>query len=282
MRMKRGNSTMARTVYDKLRALQDVLSRKFEVEREIQEIPKSLATKTELLNRVKKSSMDKGAGYQVALTQIQDFTQKLADAEQAREKYEGQMDLIKTQREYEALDKEIKEATEKEQTLRKELQREQSLSEELKAAIEKEEMMIKKQEEDVKEEQSKIKLKIKEKNQELKKLQNEEKKITPGLDEEILFKFERIIKSKAGVGIVSLSKGVCAGCYMILPPQFVNTVRLGEKVEFCPYCSRILFYSDEEEIESLETASLEEEVEDEEEEEEEQEEEASDEEEEEI
>ena len=33
------------------------------------------------------------------------------------------MDAIKTQREYEALDKEIKDATEKEQGLRKELQR---------------------------------------------------------------------------------------------------------------------------------------------------------------
>ena len=52
---------MARTVYDKLRALQEVLSKKFEVEKEIQEIPKSLATKTELLNRLKKSFMDKSA-----------------------------------------------------------------------------------------------------------------------------------------------------------------------------------------------------------------------------
>ncbi len=273
---------MARTVYDKLRMLQDVLSRKFEVEREIQEIPKSLATKTELLNRVKKSSMDKAASYEVAQARITELTQKLTEAEQSREKYEGQMDQIKTQREYEALDKEIKEATEKEQNLRKELQREQGLTEELKGSIDKEEMMIKKQEEDVKEEQSKIKIKIKEKNSELKKLQNEEKKITPGLDEEILFKFERIIRSKQGVGIVSLSKGVCMGCYMILPPQFVNTVRLGEKVEFCPYCSRILFYSDEAEDETLETAIMEEDVEEEEEDEEEAEDEAAEEEEEEM
>jgi uncharacterized protein len=273
---------MARTVYDKLRALQEVLSHKFEVEKEISEIPKSLATKTELLNRLKKSYMEKRATYDAAKARITDFSQKLTDAEQSREKYEGQMDVIKTQREYEALDKEIKEATEKEQSLRKELQREQNLDEELKASLEKEEMMISKQEEDVKEEQSKIKLKVKEKNLELKKLQTEEKKITPGLDEEILFKFERIIRSKAGVGIVSLSKGVCTGCYMILPPQFVNTVRLGEKVEFCPYCSRILFYSDDEEGETLETAGAEEDVDEEDEEEEDQEDEPPEDEEEEI
>lgn len=273
---------MARTVYDKLRALQDVLSKKFEVEKEIQEIPKSLATKTELLNRLKKSFMDKSATYQAAETHVTELSQKLGEAEQSRESSEGQMDVIKTQREYEALDKEIKDATEKEAQLRKELQREQTSSEELKAGLEKDEMMIRKQEEDVKEEQSKIKLKIKEKNAELKKLQGEEKKITPGLDEDILFKFERIIKSKSGLGIVSLTKGVCTGCYMILPPQFVNTVRLGERVEFCPYCSRILFYQEDEEGESLETASMDEEVDEEEEEEEEQEDEGPEEEEEEI
>ena len=260
---------MARTVYDKLRALQDVLSKKFEVEKEIQEIPKSLATKTELLNRLKKSYLEKSATHLATDARIQDITLKLSEAEQGREKSEGQMDVIKTQREYEALDKEIKDATEKEQNLRKDLQREQTSVEELKNALEKEQMMIQKQEEDVTEEQSKIKVKVKEKGTELKKLQGEEKKITPGLEEDILFKFERIIKSKSGLGIVSLTKGVCTGCYMILPPQFVNTVRLGERVEFCPYCSRILFYQEDEEGESLETALLDEEAEEEDEEEEE-------------
>ena len=263
---------MARTIYDKLRALQDVLSRKFEVEKEIQEIPKSLATKTELLNRLKKSYMEKSATNQAAELRVQDLGQKLVEAEGNREKSEGQMDVIKTQREYEALDKEIKDAADKEQSFRKELQREQTAIEELTNALEKEEMMIRKQEEDVKEEQSKIKLKVKEKNSELKKLLGDEKKITPGLEEDILFKFERIIKNKSGLGIVSLTKGVCTGCYMILPPQFVNTVRLGAHVEFCPYCSRILFYREDEEGEILETAILDEEAEEEEEDEEEEEE----------
>jgi hypothetical protein len=79
---------MARTVYDKLRALQDVLSKKFEVEKEIQEIPKSLATKTELLNRLKKSYTERSGTWQAAGERITDITQKLADAEQARESSE--------------------------------------------------------------------------------------------------------------------------------------------------------------------------------------------------
>ena len=78
-------------------------------------------------------------------------------------------------------------------------------------------------------------------------MKKEEKAITPGLDEEILFKFERIIKSKSGLGIVPIEKGVCNGCHMILTAQFVNDVREGEGIMFCPNCSRILFYPEEEE-----------------------------------
>jgi uncharacterized protein len=274
---------MAANIYDKLRTLQDILSRKFEVEKEIEEIPKSLATKTELLNRIRKSYTDKSSSFQEVQNRIVEISARLAEAEQAREQYESQMDAIKTQREYEALDKEIKEATEKEQNLRKDLQREENLRDELKGNLEKEEMMIQKQEEEVKEEQSKIKLKVKDKTKEFKSLQGEEKKATPGIDEEILFKFERIIRSKAGVGIVALQKGVCSGCYMILPPEFVNTVRTGENVMFCPYCSRILFYSDDTDEDTIEAGGIDEDVEDEEDDaEEEQEEEAGDDEEDEL
>jgi hypothetical protein len=34
---------------------------------------------------------------------------------------------------------------------------------------------------------------------------------------------------------------------MILPMQFVNDVRNGEQIRFCPYCSRVLFFQTEEE-----------------------------------
>ena len=170
--------------------------------------------------------------------------QKLIDAENARETYEKQMDLIKTQREYEALDKEIKTAIEKEQQFRKDILKEEKTSEELAHALEREESMIKQQEEELKSEQQKIEKESKSREKLLKDLRKEEQQIIPGLDEEIVFKFERIIKSKAGLGIVPIKGDVCTGCHMLLPAQFVNDVRVGENIRFCPYCSRILFHQE--------------------------------------
>ena len=232
-------------VFTKLRSLQEILSQKFEIEREMEEIPKILATRTELLNRMKKSYLEKTQEYETKGRYIEELRNKAIEAERVREGFEQQMDMIQTQREYEALDKEIKDSGEKEQDLRRDLQREEQLIGEMKANLEKDESMISKQEEEVQKEQSRIKEAVAAKGKDLKALEKKEKTITPGLDEEILFKFERIIKSKAGLGIVPIEHGVCSGCHMILSVQFVNDVHEGEGIMFCPYCSRILFHEPE-------------------------------------
>jgi uncharacterized protein len=107
--------------------------------------------------------------------------------------------------------------------------------------------MISQQEEELKVEQAKNDNEKQSKEDILKSLKSEEAKVTPGMNEEILFKFERIIRNKSGLGIVPVLNGICTGCHMILPGQFVNDVRKGEEILFCPYCSRILFHSDAEE-----------------------------------
>ncbi len=235
---------MMQEVFTKLRTLQEVLSKKFGVQTNIKEIPKILATKIELLSRLKKTYAEKGEEYQAKIKALDRLRDNAIEAERGRERFEEQMDLIQTQREYEALDKEIKNAGEREQDLRRDLQREEKLLDEMKLNLQKEEVMIQKQEEEVKTEQERIKKQLKEKETELRSLTREEKKITPGLDEEILFKFERIIKNKSGLGIVPIEQGVCTGCHMIMVPQFVNNVRLGDGIRFCPNCSRILFFQE--------------------------------------
>ncbi len=236
---------MVQEVFDKLKTLQEVLSNKFEVEKEIEEIPRVLATKIELLNRLKKTYIDKNRELQGLMQRTKELRTRALEAEGVREKYEKQMDLIQTQREYEALDKEIRDAGEREQELRRSLQREEQLLEEMRTSLGKEEMMIKKQEEEVSAEQSRIQTQIADKQKELDKLQKEERRVTPGLDEELLFKFERIIRSKGGIGIVPIEQGVCTGCHMILSSQFVNDVRVGQTIRFCPNCSRVLYYGEE-------------------------------------
>ena len=98
---------MLTEVFDKLKSLQVVLSKKCQVEEEVNEIPKVLTTKIELLNRIKKTSADKQKNLEDVMARARDLAVRMTEAEKERETYEKQMDQIKTQREYEALDKQI-------------------------------------------------------------------------------------------------------------------------------------------------------------------------------
>ncbi len=235
---------MKQDIFEKLKELQDILSKKYEIERDINEIPKAMVTKNELLNRLKKTYIEKNEKVDNTKKRIANLRVRLAEAESQREQFEKQMDEIKTQREYEILDKEIKDATEREQELRKDIIKSEKDLEEFKYMLERDEKLINAQEEELSAEEEKNKNESESKKQMLADLEEQEKATTPDMDSEILFKFERIIKSKSGVGIVPVRNAVCSGCHMVLPAQFVNEVRKGEEIHFCPYCSRILFYEE--------------------------------------
>jgi predicted nucleic acid-binding Zn-ribbon protein len=221
-------------VFEKLRNLQDILSEKISLERDIQEIPKLLTTQEELLSRLKKTFIEKNLDYEKARIAEGEYRNMLAEAERSREQAEKNMDAISTQREYEALDKEIRDASEKEQQYRKELQREERLLADLDEQMKQSAALIEQQEQDLENRRAGIEAEVAEKKAQIEKLVTEENALIPGLDPEVLFKFERIIRNKMGRGIVAIKGGVCTGCHMILPAQFANSVRLGEEIVFCP------------------------------------------------
>jgi len=236
-------------VFGNLKTLQDILSEKIELEQKIQEIPKMLVTQEELLARMKKSFIEKNQDYEKAKTAEAEFRNFLADAESKIEKAEKNMELISTQREYEALDKEREDAEEKAKDYRNKLLREERTILDLDEQMKQSQALIDQQEKELEERRKGIEEEVGAKKAQIASLSEREKKLTPDLDPEVLFKFERIIRNKMGRGIVAIKGGVCMGCHMILPAQFANIVRQGEEIVFCPYCSRILFYEESEQAE---------------------------------
>ena len=227
-----------------LRKLQEIIYEKIGLERSIQEVPKLLGTQEELLIRLKKTFVEKNHDYEKLRSDERELRNKLWDAESSREKAEHNMEVISTQREFELLDKEIRDQKEKEQQYRKDMQQKERSLVELDEQIKQHTALIEQQELELEERRKKIEAEVAEKQKQIDALQKQEEELTENLDNEMVFKFERIIKNKEGKGIVPISRNVCMGCHMILPVQFANEVRTGENFVFCPYCSRILFYEE--------------------------------------
>jgi hypothetical protein len=229
---------------EKLRTLQGIIYERNGLDKSIQEIPKLLGTQEELLNRLKKTFIEKNAEYEKVKSEEVELKNKLAEAEMAREKSEKYMDVVNTSREIEALHNEIKDASEKEIQYGKELQQREHLLSELNEQIKQQTALIEQQEKELEERRKKIEAEISDKQKDIEALRKKENKLTENLDTEVVFKFERIIKNKMGIGIIAIKGNVCMGCHMILPVQFANEVRNGEEFVFCPYCSRILFFEE--------------------------------------
>lgn len=232
-------------VFDKLKSLQDILVKRYELETKIVDAPKQLSSQDELLTRLKKEYIEKNAKYEEVRTRVLSLKADLEAAEKQREAGEAGMDNITTHREYEALEKQINEANAKEEEIRKELSVQEKELSVLQENLKSDEDMINSSESDLNKNKAALDNELTSYKDELNHLKTQEESITEGIDQEIVYKFQRIIQ-RNNKGIVAVKNGVCEGCHMILPAQFANEVHDGEKILFCPYCSRILYYQEAE------------------------------------
>ncbi|MBQ0052752.1 MAG: nucleic acid-binding protein [Treponema sp.] len=244
-------------VFDKLKNLQNVLVEKYDLEQKIDKSPKQLDTQNGFLARLKEEYIEKNKSYEEAKAKVDALRAELSGVEATREAAEKDMDSVTNHREYEALDKQIKESKDKEEEIRRNLKDEEEVLARLDEALKGDESMISTQEAELNQNKEALDKEIQEYKDQLAELSKQEEEIVPGLDQEIVYKFQRIIQRNSE-GIVAVKNGVCTGCHMILPGQFANEVHDGEKILFCPYCSRILFHQDVAEGEVEEYSTLDE------------------------
>lgn len=230
-------------IFESLKELQTILVQKYELEKKVADAPKQLRNQEELLAKTQKEFIELKSQYDVLAEKINKIKSDLNDAISEREEGEKGVANSTTHREYETLEKQIAEAKLKEDNLRHELQHEDKKLADVDEKMKNTEELIHFQESELNSSKDSLNSELSGYNSELSELKSKEDKIVPNLDQEILFKFQRIIQRNSE-GIVAVRNGVCTGCHMILPANFANEVREGENINFCPYCSRILFYEE--------------------------------------
>ncbi len=238
-------------IYNTLSQLQDVLARMFEIEDKIKEIPKALADKEAVLQKTKITYLELHDKSEKVKEELKNLRIRLDEAGVKRETSEKMMETITQAREFETLQKEIEDAKNAEQTLRKSLIAKEKFYDELNMKLSVQEEIMAQQTQEVEEETAVKDALIAENQTILDEIVAKKNELAKDLDPNLVFKFERIIRNKGGVGIVPVHSIVCEGCHMTLPAQFVNDVRREDEIKFCPYCSRVLYYEESEDSEHL-------------------------------
>ena len=243
-------------VFENLKSLQEILVQKYELEGKKNDAPKQLSNQEDLLAKTQKEFIELKSNYDATQEKVTQLKTQLDEAVKSREEGEKGVANSTTHREYEALEKQISEAKLLEEQVRKDLQKEEKDLAELNERRKNTEESIKFNESELNTSRESLNKELSSYDNKLAKLKVEEDKVTKNINDiyskeenaelkaqEILFKFQRIIQRNSE-GIVSVRNGVCSGCHMILPANFANEVREGEDINFCPYCSRILYYEE--------------------------------------
>lgn len=165
----------------------------------------------------------------------------MKDAQAAIKKYEAQQGKVRNNREYDSITKEIEF-----QSL--EIQLAEKRIKEYKANIISKKAVAEQAQEELEGRQKDLKLKKKELDEIISETEKEEttlikkSKSTEALIEERLLNAYKRIRANVmnGLGVVTVERDACGGCFNKIPPQRQLDIRTHKKIIVCEHCGRIL------------------------------------------
>ena len=160
-------------------------------------------------------------------------------------KYRMQLNLIKSNTEYQALLKEIAKVEEKIVHVEDRELEFMEQFEQFQAAIKEEQVAVKDlmaKAEAAKQDFEKRAANI---EQELVQLQAEREKLAKEADPSALARYERLLRSKGDMAIVPVQHGNCGGCHLHLTPQIMHNAKHANTLISCDFCGRVLYWQSE-------------------------------------
>jgi predicted nucleic acid-binding Zn-ribbon protein len=172
----------------------------------------------------------------------------LQQKEEQIKKLQGQLYMLKTNKEYSTMLAEIEGVKADNSLIEEDIIKLMDEIELAKKKISEEKEIFKTEEANAQREKEIINLKSREIEAKLSELNEKRNIMTPNLEKQTLSKYEKILKNKDGLAIVHIEESSCGGCHMNLPPQVISEVKLREDIVVCGSCLRMLYIEDNVEI----------------------------------
>jgi len=159
-------------------------------------------------------------------------------------KCQGKLMAIKTNREYQALLKEIEEIKKANRKREDEIVAVMEDIERLEKEIKEKQEELSKIREEITIEKGKLDSLFHKYDKELAKFEGNRKTMVKDIPEELLKRYDFLRSKRNGLAVVGVLNAVCLGCHMNIPPQLYNELLKEKKMIYCPSCQRIIYYQD--------------------------------------
>lgn len=194
-----------------------------------------VAARTSAVDEVKQ----RGAANQAARREIE---KELAAVQGRLSKFKGQLMEVKTNKEYQAMQKEISvaeaEVSAQETRLLERMEEADVLAVELKAA----EAALKSDQAEAAREGQQLEAERVDVERALQRATEERHAVVGQVSKEALAVFDRVAHGRKGLAVAEARDGLCTVCHVRLRPQVFNEVRRNDSLIQCDSCTRILYY----------------------------------------
>ncbi|MDD5005667.1 MAG: C4-type zinc ribbon domain-containing protein [Candidatus Omnitrophica bacterium] len=233
------------TEIKKLVKLQEIDTQLYSLNREKEEKPKILERLQSEFEQKKQILKENEEKSKALLLKRKDKEGQLAVKEEDIKKLQAKLYTLKTNKEYSALLTEINGVKMDKSLLEEEILKMFDEQDGLRQELEKLQIVVKEEEGKFNEEKQKILSRVKEIEAQIADLESKRAVAEKEVDARILSQYNRIIKGKESLALVKVVNDSCQGCYMNVPPQVINEIKMNDKLIFCEMCARILYIPDE-------------------------------------
>lgn len=225
-------------------ALQRLDSQIFKLRKELEAQPVFLRNLDEAFKEKETTLKEKEEELKGLTVKRKEKEMDLQAKEDSIKKLQAQLYQIKTNKEYQAMEKEISGQKADVSVIEEEIIKVLDIMDECSKEIAREKNILGEEQKKIDEEKKKIAVRTKDIEASLGKLNSERELIAQKVDKEFLVKYERILHSKDGLAMVDVIDEACGGCNINLPPQVINEIKLKQELIFCGSCARILYIED--------------------------------------
>lgn len=158
-------------------------------------------------------------------------------------KFRDQLMAVKTNIEYQAVQKEIEYAQTEVKKLEDQVLERMVEADDLSSAVKRTEAALAADQKTVDADRKALVADVAEQKTALERLTSERVAVVSSLDPKVLTLFDLVSRRRNGVAVAEAKDGICTICHVRLRPQVFNTVLRNDEILQCDHCNRILFFT---------------------------------------
>ena len=160
-------------------------------------------------------------------------------------KTDAQLSQLKTNKDYQTKLLEIESIKADKSIIEEKILLSYDAIDEAKKKIDQERVLVAEEEKKFLEQKRKVDDELTQVQANLQHREGDRRQILPNINPEFLARYDRILNNRDGLALVPVKNHSCGGCYMSIPDQVVNQIKMYDQIVICEMCARLLYLEDE-------------------------------------